>query len=100
MDLDEASAMVGISIVCAHCGAAETDDLEVLPSDEMHAVTCDACKRRFHLLIAECESCGEETVLTWTAVPTPDEIGLATCVHCGNRLHDHADDIRTMVRGR
>ena len=68
--------------------------------DEMHAVTCDACKHRFHLLIAECESCGDETVLTWTSGPDAGQIGHATCVHCGNRLNDHADDIRTMVAGR
>ena len=44
--------------------------------------------------IAECEHCGDETVLTWTTVPTPAQIRLAMCVHCGNRLNEHADDIR------
>ena len=100
MDLDEAPSFAGISITCPHCGVAEIDDFEVLALDEMHALACDACKRRFHLMIAECENCGEESVLTWTSVPTPAQIRLATCVHCGNRFTNHDDDIRSMDRGR
>jgi len=100
LDLDEAPALAGISIICPHCGAAEIDDFELLELEEMHAVGCDACKRRYHLTIVECEDCGEENVLTWTTVPTPGQIRLAACVHCGNRLTDHADDIRTVGRGR
>ena len=99
MDLDETPAIAGISIICPHCGAAEIDDLEVLASDEMHAVACDTCRRRFHLTIAECKRCGEETVLTWTNVPTPAQFMLATCGHCSNRLTDHDDDLRTVGRG-
>jgi len=100
MDLDEAPAIAGISITCPHCGRVDVDDFELLDLEEMHAVACDACKRQYHLTIAECDHCGEESVLTWTTVPTPEQISLATCVHCGNRFSNHADDIRSVGRGR
>jgi transcription elongation factor Elf1 len=100
MDLDEAPAFAGIRITCPHCGRVEIDDFELFDLEEMHAVACDACKRQYHLTIAECENCGEESVLTWTSVPTPGQISLATCVHCGNRFTNHADDIRSVGRGR
>ena len=100
MDLDEAPAIGGISITCPHCGRVDVDDFELLDLEEMHAVACDACKRQYHLTIAECDHCGEESVLTWTTVPTPEQISLATCVHCGNRFSNHADDIRSVGRGR
>ncbi len=72
MDLDEAPALAGISITCPHCGRVDVDDFELLDLEEMHAVACDACKRQYHLTIAECDHCGEESVLTWTTVPTPE----------------------------
>lgn len=100
MDLDEAPALAGICITCPYCGRVDADDFEVLDLEEMHVVACDACKRQYHLTIAECDHCGEESVLTWTTVPTPGQISLATCVHCGNRFSNHADDIRSVGRGR
>lgn len=96
MDLDQSSAYTGIKIICPHCNAVEIDDLELLSLDEMNVITCDACRSRFHLTIAECETCGEESVLTWAAVPMPDQIRFATCLHCANRLNDHGDYLRPM----
>jgi len=100
MDLDESREIACLSFACPHCGATEVDDLEVLTLDEVHALGCDACKRRFHLLIAECNACGEESVLTWTTTPTPTQIRSATCTRCGELLTDHADDIRSMGSDR
>lgn len=100
MEHDVAPVIAGISIVCPGCGAVEPEDFEVLDLDEMHAITCDACKRRFHLMIAECEVCGSESALTWVDVPTPDQIKLATCYHCGDRLTVHGDDLRSMGQVR
>lgn len=99
MNLGERPASAGVNIVCPHCGATEVDELEVLDLDEVHAIRCDACKRRFFLLIAECEKCGEESVLSWPAVPTPSEIKFAACVRCGNPLNDHGSTVRTLGQG-
>jgi DNA-directed RNA polymerase subunit RPC12/RpoP len=96
MDFGEHLIVAGINIVCPHCGATEADDLEVLDLDELHAIRCVACKRRIHLMIAECLKCGEESVLSWTAVPTPSEIKSAACVRCGSPLTDHGSDVRTL----
>lgn len=100
MDLDDSPDISCLSFACPHCGVIEVDDLEVLTHDELHALRCGACKCRFHLLLAECDSCGEECVLTWTAVPTPYQIRSATCTRCGEPLTDDADDIRGLGPGR
>ena len=78
-------AASAISIICPHCGVAERDEFELLDMDEIHALTCASCHQRFHLMIFECERCGEETALTWSDVPTPDQIRGATCADCGHR---------------
>jgi transcription elongation factor Elf1 len=100
MDHDDASVISCMSIVCPHCNGAEPDDFEVLDLDELRVMNCDACQRKFHLMIVECEGCGQESVLTWIAVPMPSDINLAACVHCGNLFTDHGSDIRTMGQGR
>lgn len=97
MDLDEPPETACLSFACPHCGATEVDDFEVLTPDEMHVLGCDACKRRFHLLLAECDICAEECVLTWTAVPSPSQIRSATCHRCGEPLlTNHVDDLRSL----
>jgi transcription elongation factor Elf1 len=100
MDLEDIPALAGISIACAHCGVAEVDDFEVLAPDEMHVLACSACKQSFHLIIAECEHCGDETVLSWPVVPTPAQLRQAMCIHCGNRLIEHDSDACTKDAGR
>lgn len=100
MSLEHPPAVAGISIICPRCGRAETDDFEVLDLDEIHVVACEACKRRFHLLIAECEHCGDETVTTWPAVPTPTQITQASCTRCGSRLIEYDDDSPPLGAGR
>lgn len=100
MDLDDSPKIACISFACPHCSAVEIDDFEVLDADEMHVVRCGACKSRFHLLIAECDNCGEECVLTWPAVPAPSQISSAACGRCGWRLFDHAEDLRDVGPGR
>jgi transcription elongation factor Elf1 len=94
MDLDESPETACLSFACPHCGAIEVDDFEVLAPDKMYVLGCDACKRRFHLLLAECVYCAEESVLTWAAVPTPSEIRSAACRRCGEPLTDHVDELR------
>jgi transcription elongation factor Elf1 len=100
MDLDESPEIACLSFACPHCGAIEVDDLEVLMLDELHALGCAACRRRFHLLLAECNHCGDETVETWTGVPTPNQIRSATCHRCGELLTHHADDLCSMGSGQ
>ena len=100
MDLEEAPSFAGVSISCPYCGVAEVDDFEVLAPDEMHVLACGACKQSFHLIIAECEHCGDETVLAWPTVPTPAQIRQAMCMHCGNRLNEHDDRIWATDAGR
>ncbi len=100
MDLDEPAETACLSFACPHCGAIEVDDFEVLTLDEMHMVGCDTCKRRFHLLLAECDNCAEECAVTWAAVPTPSQIRSAACHRCGGPLSNHADDLRGLDPGR
>jgi len=100
MDLENPPEIAGIAITCPHCGRVETDDFEVLNLDEVHAITCDRCKQRFHLVIAECSRCGDETVLTWPTAPTPRQVTQASCARCGSQLIDHDDDSHTMGAGR
>jgi transcription elongation factor Elf1 len=96
MDLEDPPQFADIGITCPHCGRVETADFEVLNLDEVHAITCDACKRRFHLEIAECGRCGNETVLGLSTTPTPAMIRQASCTRCGSRLIEHDDDFHTM----
>ena len=100
MDLENPPENAGIVITCPHCGRVETDDYEVLNLDEVHAIACDGCKQRFHLVIAECWRCGDEAVLTWPTVPTPVQLRQASCARCGSRLTDHDDASHTMGAGR
>lgn len=100
MNLDEPAETACLNFACPHCGTTEVDELEVLVSGEIHLVGCDACKRRFHLLLAECDRCAEECVLTWTTAPTRSQIRSATCSRCGEPLTDHADDLRSLGSGR
>ncbi len=67
-----------LRIVCPQCGHSEIDDLELLASDEVHALTCEVCACCFHLALFECAHCGEETVFVRASVPTPAEILAAT----------------------
>lgn len=99
MDLDEPPETACLNFICPHCGATEVDELEVLVHDEIHVIACDACKRRFHLLLADCHRCDEECVVTWTNVPTPSQIRFAMCNRCGEPLTDHADDLRSLGSG-
>ena len=100
MDLDDSPEIACLSVACPHCGAIEVDDFEVLTLDEIHAVGCDACRRRFHLLLAECNHCGDETVVTWASVPIPSQIRSAMCKRCGELLTDHAGDLRSLGSGQ
>ena len=96
MNLDEPAETACLNFACPHCGATEVDELEVLVQGEIHLVGCDACRRRFHLLLAECGGCAGESVLTWTTLPTPSQIRSATCNCCGEPLTDHAEDLRCL----
>lgn len=96
MDCEDGLPLGAIRIVCPRCGAAESDDLEVLNQDEMHRLRCTACSHWFHLTVAECLCCGEENTVTWAGVPTPGQITNAVCVHCGCRLMDDGDKTRSM----
>lgn len=96
MELGEAPADTAIQVTCPHCGQTDVDDLELLAPDEMHALACEACTRRFHLAIYECAHCGDETVCAWPAVPTPAQIRMASCRHCGHLLHGDEQDPRSL----
>lgn len=98
MDLGDTLADSALQVICLHCGHAEVDDLELLTSDEVHALTCEACACRFHLALFECTHCGEETVLIRASVPTPAEIRAASCRHCGHLPNDDGQDVPPMGR--
>lgn len=98
MDLGDTVAESALQVICPRCGYEEVDDLELLTSDEVHALTCGVCACRFHLALFECAHCGEETVVVRASVPTPAEIRAATCRHCGHPLHDDGQDDRPVGR--
>jgi transcription elongation factor Elf1 len=98
MDLGDTLAGSALQVICPQCGHADVDDLELLAIDEVHALTCEACARRFHLALFECAHCGEETVFVRASVPTPAEIRSASCRHCGHPLHDDGQDVRPLGR--
>lgn len=79
---------------CPHCGAVEQDPYEVLEADDVHALRCEACGRQFHLLIAECPACAEESIITWSEVPPPEALRYVRCLHCDARWLPYEEDIR------
>ena len=85
-DLHEPFADVCLRIICPHCRCGEQDDYEALDADEVHVLRCSGCGDRFHLLIAQCPSCTDESAITWPGAPTPDEIRGARCSHCKSRV--------------
>lgn len=91
MESEFAMAKASIWFRCPHCCANEADDFEALNPADVYAVNCAACRQRFHLMILECDQCGEETALTWGATPTPEELGGAICAHCGHRQTSDED---------
>ena len=99
-DLQEPFAVAGLRVMCPHCAAVERDEYEALDADEVHAIRCAGCGERFHLLIAECPDCAEESVITWPGVPTPDDIRGARCSHCNARVTKHDESLFAMGRQR
>lgn len=85
-DLQEPFAYTSLRITCPNCAAVERDDYEVLDDDEVLAIKCGSCGEPFHLLIAECNRCSEESTVTWPDVPTPEEIRAAPCSYCNARV--------------
>jgi Zn ribbon nucleic-acid-binding protein len=81
---------------CPHCGAAEQDDYEVLETNDLHALRCGACGRRFTLLIAECPACAEESLITWRDEPSPEVLRYVRCLHCDAKWWPHGEDVRSL----
>jgi transcription elongation factor Elf1 len=85
-DLQEPLAESCLRVVCPHCRWVERDEYEVLDADEVHVLRCGGCGERFHLLVAECAICTEESAITWPGVPTASDIRGARCSHCDARV--------------
>jgi transcription elongation factor Elf1 len=92
---DQATAG-GLGILCPGCGHIEADEYEVLDANDVHAIRCSACGLRFHLLLAECPRCEEETPITWPDVPTPSAIRQLRCSHCDASLIQHEQVLDSM----
>lgn len=96
----ELVAGTALEIRCPRCGHVEADDYEALGVNLIHGLACPACGRRFHLLVAECPVCEEETSITWPDVPDPVELRRLRCFHCDARINQDEEALRPMEPGR
>ncbi len=70
-----------ISIVCPACGNIFGDDpWDCLPEDEVHQLTCQACRAQFFMSLFECEACVSDNVIT--SMLSNDCVD-RTCRKCG-----------------
>ena len=97
-DLREPFAKAGLRVACPYCASVEYDDYEVLDAEEVHVIRCASCSGRFRLLLVECPECAEESAITWSGVPTPDDIRGARCSHCDARVYDDGKSLLAMGR--
>ena len=73
------------SLRCPFCGHEHADDYECLDVGAVAALRCEspACRQQLLFLVQECLECGDESVLTWKAMPAPETLALLSCNHCG-----------------
>ena len=84
MDIDDAQdELTSIDYRCPSCGSIQSDDFEVLASDETHLLNCGSCGHHICLLLHECARCGDESALSWTAVPASEKLRQLACGKCG-----------------
>ena len=73
---------------CPGCGSRHEDDLEVLSTNDVHAIRCSDCACEFWSVLKECLGCGEESVFVWKAVPTVTVLAALMCESCGHVFTD------------
>ena len=68
---------------CPHCGHPEADDHEVIEQGSILHMRCPECRATFCLELAECASCGAESLFTWECEPADAVSRSLTCPACG-----------------
>lgn len=97
MDIDDAlDELTSIDYRCPSCGSIQSDDFEVLSTDETHLLTCSSCRRHICLLLHECERCGDESARSWTTAPTRENLRQLACGRCGFAWSNDEDGLRSL----
>lgn len=89
MDISWSVESCSLQVECPHCGHLEDDEWESLDNDQLHQVRCANCGHTFHIGIAECTVCGNESVFSWASRPMSDWMSRQRCTGCSRPLHDH-----------
>ena len=94
-DTDDAGeAFTFIDFSCPRCGQVQSDEYELLSSDEIYLLTCEGCRRRFSLIVHECAWCGDETSHAWTADRVEERLHQLVCGTCGRAWSTNEDEPR------
>lgn len=85
---------MSMKLPCPHCQTEHPDLFEVLDSNVLGQMRCEACKHTFSFAIMECHRCAHEKVFTWPHEPAATVLDMLTCEQCGStfRYQDAKDE--------
>lgn len=69
---------------CPFCEHGHKDPFEVLDTNALDSMKCEACSAVFWFAIMECERCAHEQTFSWPQQPSSAVLDLLTCEACGN----------------
>jgi hypothetical protein len=73
---------------CPHCGfEKEADGFDAIDEGVMHECRCEDCGNSYMLYFIECEACFNDSVFSWTKVPSPVAVQQLSCECCAHTLH-------------
>jgi hypothetical protein len=77
---------------CPACRTRCEDALELLGVDAVHAVHCEACSRRYFVVLKECLGCGSESAFVSPWEPAAPALAALLCGACGRAYGEPQED--------
>ena len=69
-------------VSCPYCAREICDVFDVLDSDVIDKMRCEACRKEFSFALMECHRCAGEQIFNWKKEPPATILDSLTCACC------------------
>ena len=76
---------------CPHCKHRHEDEFDVLDTDALGSMKCEACRSTFWFAVMECHRCAHEEAFAWPSHLSESELSLHVCWACRRTFRYHED---------
>ena len=74
-----------------YCEHRHRDEFDVLNTDALGSMNCEACRTTFWFAIMECHRCAHEKAFEWPSTLSEFELRGLVCKACGKTFRYHED---------